>query len=125
MTPIGKTLSCSCISTQRKRKFLRSFDGLLAAVTLAGLAFAAPAVHAASYTWTPLTAGPFNWNNASSQNNWTSGFPNALADVANMSVNLSANQTVNLNQAITLGTLTIGDNNFHHWLTVASREQLR
>ncbi|PAW66413.1 MAG: hypothetical protein B9S30_08310, partial [Verrucomicrobiia bacterium Tous-C5FEB] len=119
MTPIGKPLPCPSISAQRKRNFLRSFDGLLAAVTLAGLAFAAPAVHAASYTWTPLTAGPFNWNNANSQNNWTSGFPNALADVANMSVNLSANQTVNLNQAITLGTLTIGDNNGVQTFTLA------
>jgi autotransporter-associated beta strand protein len=119
MTPIGKTLPCPSASSHCKRKFLRSFDGLLAAVTLAGLAFVAPAVHAASYTWTPLTAGPFNWNNASSQNNWTSGFPNALADVANMSVNLSANQTVNLNQAITLGTLTIGDNNGAQTFTLA------
>jgi fibronectin-binding autotransporter adhesin len=86
---------------------------LAAAITLAGFAFTATSAHAASYTWTPLTAGPFNWNNASSQNNWGTGaggaFPVNPDDVANMNVNLSANQVVNLNQAITVGSLTIGD----------------
>jgi autotransporter-associated beta strand protein len=82
---------------------------LLAAITLAGFAFTAPAAHAATYTWTPLTAGPFNWDNASAQNNWTSGFANAAGDVAIMNGNLSANQVVNLNQAITVGSLTFGD----------------
>ena len=93
---------------------------LLAAITLSGFAFAAPAVHAASYSWTPLTAGPFNWDNASAQNNWTSGFPNAVGDVATMNVNLSANQTVNLNQAITVGSLTIGDNSGTQTATLAT-----
>ena len=82
---------------------------LLAAITLAGFAFAAPTVHAATYSWTQTVAGPFNWDNASAQNNWTSGFPNAVGDVAIMNVNLTANQTVNLNQAITVGSLTFGD----------------
>ena len=82
---------------------------LLAAITLAGFAFTAPTVHAATYSWTQTAAGPFNWDNASAQNNWTSGFPNAVGDVAIMNVNLTANQTVNLNQAITVGSLTFGD----------------
>ncbi|NQX01442.1 autotransporter-associated beta strand repeat-containing protein [bacterium] len=93
---------------------------LLAAITLAGFAFAASAVHAATYSWTPLTAGPFNWDNASAQNNWTSGFPNAVGDVATMNVNLSANQTVNLNQAITVGSLTFGDSSGAQTATLAT-----
>jgi hypothetical protein len=119
MTPIGKNLPCPDASSQRKRKFLRSFDGLLAAISLAGFAFAAPSADAATYTWTPTAVGTFNWNNASSQNNWTSGFPNALADVANMNINITGNQTVNLNQAITVGSLTIGDNNGTQTVTLA------
>ncbi|MFM2170748.1 MAG: hypothetical protein RI957_977 [Verrucomicrobiota bacterium] len=87
---------------------------LSVAITVASLACVTSSAFAASpYTWTPLAAGPFNWNNASSQNNWGQGsasFPNAPDDVANMNVNLSANQTVNLNQVITVGSLTIGDN---------------
>ncbi len=87
---------------------------LTVAFTVASLACVTSSAFAASpYTWTPLAAGPFNWNNASSQNNWGQGsasFPNAADDVANMNVNLSANQTVNLNQVITVGSLTIGDN---------------
>ena len=93
---------------------------LIAALTLAGFALAAPTAHAATYTWTPLTAGPFNWDNASAQNNWTSGFANAVGDVATMNVNLSANQTVNLNQAITVGSLTIGDNSGTQTATLAT-----
>ena len=92
---------------------------LLAAITLAGFAFTAPAAHAATYTWTPLTAGPFNWDNASAQNNWTSGFANAAGDVAIMSGNLSANQVVNLNQAITVGSLTFGDSSGAQTTTLA------
>jgi autotransporter-associated beta strand protein len=93
---------------------------LLAAITLAGFAFAAPTVHAATYSWTQTVAGPFNWDNASAQNNWTSGFPNAVGDVAIMNVNLTANQTVNLNQAITVGSLTFGDSNNTQTATLAT-----
>ena len=93
---------------------------LLAAINLAGFAFAAPTAHAATYTWTPLTAGPFNWDNASAQNNWTSGFANAVGDVAIMNGNLSANQTVNLNQAITVGSLTFGDSSGAQTATLAT-----
>ena len=117
MTPIPKNHPRPA-SSQRKRKFLGPLDGLLAAITLA--AFAAPAVQAASYSWTPTTAGPFNWDNANSQNNWTSGFPNLVGDVANMSVNLSANQVVNLNQAITVGSLTFGDSTATQTATLAT-----
>jgi len=66
-----------------------------------------------TYTWTPTTVGTFNWNNASSQNNWGTGaggaFANGVGDTANLNSNLTGNQTVNLNTSITLGVLNIGD----------------
>lgn len=70
--------------------------------------FTAPSADAATYTWTPVTAGPFAWNvNA----NWTpSGFPNLMDDIAILSVaDLTANQTINMTAAITIGELRIGD----------------
>ncbi|HEY9249028.1 MAG TPA: autotransporter-associated beta strand repeat-containing protein [Rariglobus sp.] len=62
---------------------------------------------AASFTWTQTAAGTFEWDDAAS--NWTSGFPNAIDDTAGLSVDLAGDQTVNLNQAITVGSLTIND----------------
>lgn len=97
---------------------------LVAAITLAGFAFGTPAAFAASpYTWTPTANGTYNWNNASTQNNWgqgTASFPNAIDDVANMNIDIAANQTVNLNQAITVGSLTIGDSSGAQTETLAA-----
>ena len=110
----SKTQAVNLMKSNRNNRHL------LAAINLAGFAFAAPTAHAATYTWTPLTAGPFNWDNASAQNNWTSGFANAVGDVAIMNGNLSANQTVNLNQAITVGSLTFGDSSGAQTATLAT-----
>jgi autotransporter-associated beta strand protein len=80
--------------------------GVVAALALiaAGPAWAAP------YTWTPTAAGTYNWDNSGPQNNWGSGFPNVIDDVANLNINLAGAETVNLNQAITVGTINLGDN---------------
>ena len=68
-------------------------------------------------TWNKLTAGPFSWNDTA---NWTPAtIPNGVDGVANMAVNLSANQMVNLNAAITVGSLTIGDTNGGQTATLA------
>ena len=77
-------------------------------------------VQAADYSWTNTAAGTtYNWNNAGPQNNWGSGFPNAVGDGAYITNNINGNQTVRLNQAITVGTLKIGDSNGSQTLTVA------
>jgi fibronectin-binding autotransporter adhesin len=75
-----------------------------------------------TYAWTPTAAGPFNWDNASSQDNWGTGaaFPTLAGEVAIMNVDLSANQTVDLNQAITVGSLTFGDSTLAQTATLAA-----
>src|SRR6202044_4201255 len=90
----------------RFRNCLTARQGLALA-----LAVAAPAkVLAASYTWKHTgNGGTYNWND-SSGNNWTpaGAFPNAAGDVATLA---PFNQTINLNQSITVGTLNIQTDN--------------
>jgi autotransporter-associated beta strand protein len=77
-------------------------------------------VWSADYSWTNTIAGTtFNWNNAGSQNNWASGFPNAVGDGAYLTNNIVGAQTIRLNQTITVGTLKIGDSNGNLAFTVA------
>jgi hypothetical protein len=87
--------------------------GLAASAGMIGLA--TPNVRATSYTWTQTGNGPYNWDNASNQDNWGTGqggaFPNLAGDVATMTTDITANQTINLNQNITIGVLNIGDGN--------------
>ena len=64
---------------------------------------------AASDTWNKFNTGTYSWNQGS---NWLSGtqFPNGVDDVANININITnGNQTINLNQPITVGTLNLGD----------------
>lgn len=57
--------------------------------------------------WTnTLTATAQNWN---ADSNWSGGtFPNSAAATAVVGSGIAGNQTVNLNQAITVGTLAVG-----------------
>ena len=54
------------------------------------------------------TTGTYDWNNDA---NWTSPatFPNATGAVADVTNNITGNTVIQLNQAITIGTLRIGD----------------
>ena len=88
---------------------------VLAAVVAIGLGATA---QAAVYTWTQ-TGTPRNWDNSEGQNNWTSGFPNAADDIATVNTNITINSTINLNQAITIGTLNIGDSSGNKRFTIA------
>lgn len=68
---------------------------------------AAPKAHATAYTWTQTVGATYNWDDATS--NWTSAFPNAIDDTASISQNFAGAQIINLNQAITVGSLTVQD----------------
>lgn len=58
-------------------------------------------------TWTPTTAGTRDWNDAG---NWGGvSFPNSTGGVANISADFTGDQIINLNQTITVGSLTIND----------------
>ncbi|MDF3129107.1 autotransporter-associated beta strand repeat-containing protein [Kiritimatiellaeota bacterium B1221] len=63
---------------------------------------------AQAQTWTPTGTGTYDWDNNA---NWSaSPFPNAVDAVADFSVDYANPQTVNLNQAITVGSLSFTDN---------------
>lgn len=75
----------------------------------------------------PVTAYWTNTASASAQNwtvnaNWTnaSAFPNAIGELAVINGDLSAPQTINLNQAITIGAIDIGDANATASYTIAA-----
>jgi hypothetical protein len=64
-----------------------------------------PHLPAATETWAPTAAGTDNWHSAS---NWSPAtVPNAVGEVALMKTGITGAQTILLNQAITLGTLSL------------------
>ena len=98
----------------KPRSFTRSSLPLAAA--LAALV-AMPAARAATATWNLDTAGPSSWDaNAS----WTAAFPNATTDTANVINDITTDNTINLNVAITLGALNIGDASGNNKFTIAA-----
>ena len=91
---------------RRSRPACSAWQARLGLAALLALTLAAGTAHAQSSTWTQTGPGTFTWGEAA---NWTSGAPNATGAVASLNVNLSGSQTINLDQAITTGTLNIGD----------------
>ena len=85
---------------------------LAALLSLSG-AWASPAVAQTTYSWQTTTTGTYDWNLSSTPNGWnTTGppwFPNAVGDTANVTADTDGDQTILLNQPITLGTLLLGD----------------
>jgi autotransporter-associated beta strand protein len=88
------------------------------ALWLTALAALAARGPAQAQTWTNLGAGTFSWNTNAGWGG--SAFPNAVDANANMGVNITGDQTINLGQAITVGTLTFGDTDSTNTMTVAS-----
>jgi fibronectin-binding autotransporter adhesin len=57
-------------------------------------------------TWVPTASGTYDWN---SNGNWSAAFPNATDAAANINIDIAGDQTINLNQSVTVGALTLND----------------
>jgi autotransporter-associated beta strand protein len=86
---------------------------------LVALAAGGPA-HAQS--WSNVAAGTYSWNTTASWGG--SAFPNAVDASATMGVDITGDQTINLGQAITVGSLTYGDTNSSNVMTIAAGNSL-
>ncbi len=86
--------------------------------TTAVLALAASPALAADATWNQ-TGGTHDWNSTA---NWlpNTTFPNGAGEVADVNNNITAGQTVRLQQGITVGTLNLGDSDGTHAFTISS-----
>ncbi|HSI08455.1 MAG: hypothetical protein ACAH89_02255, partial [Rariglobus sp.] len=51
-------------------------------------------------TWVPTAAGTYDWNTNGS---WSAAFPNATDAAANINIDIAGDQTINLNQSVTVG----------------------
>jgi alpha-galactosidase len=78
-----------------------------------------PLAPVTAYWTNTVTAAAQNWNASA---NWTNtpAFPNSAGELAVMTANIVAPQTINLNQAITVGALQIGAANGAARYTVAA-----
>ena len=89
---------------------------------MAALACAGHA-RAGTYNWTNTVTSPRNWDNAANQTNWTpsgaTSYPKAAGDVANLTTDITAAISANLNVAITSGVVNVGDANGTHAFTIA------
>ena len=74
-------------SESRQAKLIAAVGGV------AMLAALSPSAHAVTSDWTATSAGTYDWTNPL---NWSAGVPGAVADVANLSVNLGGNVSVAL-----------------------------
>jgi len=84
---------------------MKAFDRKFVTVITLGIIFPASTVRAE--TWTPTALGTYGWNDAT---NWGGvSFPNATDATANITADFAGAQTINLNQAITVGSLTTDD----------------
>ncbi len=79
----------------------------LAAMAGAALGVTSAGAGAATYTWTPASAGRYTWN---TKTNWrpNSAFPNGTTDAVDLSGGLAGHQTISLGQAITISSLVLG-----------------
>lgn len=72
----------------------------------------------AVYNWLPTAAGTYNWNDGT---NWSGiGYPNAADDIANIQLDITGNQTIRLNQTVTVATINLGDTVGFSTITLAA-----
>lgn len=76
----------------------------------------APTLWADDAIWVPTAGGTYDWDDNA---NWTAAFPNAASDDASVNNNITGDQVIELNQAITLDSLTLGDADASHVITIA------
>lgn len=103
------------VSNARRNLLVASAAALVAALNVSS--------DAAAYVWVPTAAGTtYDWTTFT-QDNWGTGFagpmPNAPGDIASININIAGNQTIRLQQPITLGTLNIGDADGSHSLNLS------
>jgi autotransporter-associated beta strand protein len=116
-------LRATTTSVQRKRRLISGSTAVAAAAAAAAVAViqTAPA-DAGTYGWARGVANTYSWNNtttfgdATNGNNWNSAlvpnFPSAAGDIANLTPGAGAGtETIDLDQAITIGALTVGSGN--------------
>jgi autotransporter-associated beta strand protein len=87
----------------------------VSAILLVAAAMGVQPAYAGS--WQKSAAGTYSWVDGA---NWNTAFPNAAGAVASFGIDQTGDQTVNLNQAITIGTLTAGDASGTSALTIGS-----
>jgi autotransporter-associated beta strand protein len=101
--------SLSTVSGSNSQAQARFTPGLAPVVTANTTVNAISAPPPPNSTWVPAAAGTYNWNNTANWNPAT--IPNSTGYLANKNINLTGNQTVNLNIPVTLGELAVGDSN--------------
>jgi hypothetical protein len=83
---------------------MKNITSILAMVMTAVCAIVA---NATDYTWTPTATGTYNWNDPA---NWGGGgYPNAPGDVAKLDNAITAQQTIQLREAITVAKIVVGN----------------
>ena len=82
---------------------------LLVTTLMSAIASFSPFSFAATFTWNKAT-GTQSFIAAANWDDGSTGFPNAVDDIADMStLDITATQTINVAQTITLGELRVGD----------------
>jgi fibronectin-binding autotransporter adhesin len=92
---------------------------LTLAVATAIAAWSAMSLPAATINWTHLAGSAPAWNTNANPPWDTATFPDTAGDVANLGVNITATQSISLNQLITIGGINIGDTSGSSTQTIA------
>ena len=84
---------------------------------LSAVAAAALPAGAASFTWLGTST---TWNAGTTWTGDAAGYPNAAGAIASVTSDITSNTIITLNEAITIGALTLGDANTGNTYTIAT-----